>query len=209
MYFLIDQNSDRIKAAYKSISDTVVNGFKVVRVPVDTKVDTNTTPFTETELQDQKFNGLLAKYRDFSYIVFDDLDDASQWDMGASGVRGAVGNNTAWISPDSGTPGRLQTHILDVSADGSFRDFAVYWDVYRLQKTDAPNTAGILSEITYLPEMPDSINVSISNDGGSTFTAVTHLEHIELAALGNQLVLRFENIDPASRYYIGGFAILY
>jgi len=206
MYYLIEPSSDKIKSALKSVDDVVVNGFKVVRMPDDVAVDSDVSPFTEAELQTQKFTGLLAKYLDFSFVQYDILDDATGWNTGATGFRGAVGNNVAWTAKNDGAAdGRLETAVIDISADGSFKDFLVYWDLYSVT-TEAD---GLLTRVKYVEEIPESVNVSISNDGGSSFTSVLHTQPLELAGSGTQVVLRFDNTDTNTRYYIGSYAILY
>lgn len=205
MFYLIEPSSERIKSSSKSITDAVTNGFKVVKVPDEVPIDSDVSPFTETQLQSQKYSGLLAKYLDFSFVQYDILDDATGWNTAATGFRGAVGNNVAWVAPNDGVAdGRLETITIDISSDGSFKDFLVYWDLYSVPV----ETTGLLTRTKYVEEVPESVNVSISNDGGSTFTSVLHTQPIELAGAGNQLVLRFDNADT-DRYYIGSYAILY
>jgi|AntDeeMinimDraft_6_1070357.scaffolds.fasta_scaffold01709_2 hypothetical protein len=209
MIYLIEQTTDRIKASYTDRFDGPINGFDVMYVPNDVSVDEDVSGFDRAALRDQKFEGILEDNASFEYVYGEANDNPSSlpWDLAASGTRAATGGVT-WLPPlVSGDPGFVQTSTIDISSDGAFDTFLPYWEIYTLERTEVDG----LTKVQYVRVNPDhsSIKVSISNDNGSTFAEVDYLEEEILPAMSSDLVLKFENTDPANRYYLGSFAFLY
>jgi len=206
-FYLLDRATSQIKASYSRLTGVSVQGFRVVDVPDDLSIDESVVPFDSDELRDQKFAALLALAPRYTNIFFDELDTAGVWDLTDPDIMGGVGVYRAFLAaydPVGAQNGRLQTDTIDVSADGLFEDFAVYWDLYTLTRTGTRT-----SEVVYQRVEPDLVDVFVSNDDGATYTQVTHLTPELLAGSGNQLRVRFENSTPGQRYYIGSLALLY
>lgn len=205
-FYLLDRATDQIKASYARLSGVATQGFRVVDVPDNLSIDESVSPFDADELRDQKFAALLASAPRYTHVVFDDLATAALWDTADVDIRGGVGVHIAYVDPlDTATSkkGRLQTDTIDVSADGLFDDFAVYWDLYTLTRTGERT-----SQVVYARADPDLVDVFVSNDDGATYTQVTHLTPEVLGSSGNQLRVRFEN-PSGQRYYLGSVAVLY
>jgi|AntRauTorcE11897_2_1112592.scaffolds.fasta_scaffold00044_85 hypothetical protein len=214
MYYLIENKGNKIRASYKDLEDVVVNGFRVLNVPDTVSVDPTTFNLLqgsndpEDELYgliDEKWAGLLVDYPAYSYILGDELEDSTSWDISVPfSTHFATGNGVTWLQAGGGTPGGLETVSFDVSGDGIFDRFTVYWELYELTHTEV----GDRTEIRYVPVDADMVNVSISNDGGTSFESAYHLQTVIMPMAGNQIRLRFENTST-TRYYLGSFAILY
>jgi len=200
-FYLLDRVSDQIKASYPRLNGVSTQGFRVVDVPDNLAIQEDVDGFTADNLRDQKYAALLASAPRYSYVYYDDLVDASLWDLTAPNTVGAVGESATFLPPTSGL---LQSDTIDVSSDGLFDDFAIYWDLYTLTRTQTGQT----SQVSYTRADPDLVEVFISNDDGSSFTQTASMLPTSLAGQGGLLKIRFRN-TTSTRYYLGAVAILY
>ena len=221
MFFLVNRFEEsiegtpvrRVRSELQSDSFSQ-NGFHVVDVPDNIGIDetntsvSGTSTFTYQDLLNEKYTSMLNLESYYDHVEYFDLL-SGRIDMTASGTRGGSGNLTTFLAKkdSSAGNGKLQTSAVDVSGDnpGSFSEFAVHWTVFTLDKNETDN----ITSKTYIQEAKDSINVFISNDGGSTFKSVSHLDNTVFSSPGNQIIIRFENTDSSKRYYLGDFGFLY
>jgi hypothetical protein len=206
-FYLLDRTSLQVKSSASRLDDVPVQGFHVVRIPENIGFDESNPPITVAELSMQKYAALLASAPRYSHVYYESLDTSNVWDVTDTDISGGVGTFNSYMAPQrGGNPGRLQSATIDLSADGLFEDFAVYWELYQVQTTT--NTDGLITK-RHVVEVADVVDVFISNDDGATFTASPFMTPITLPGQGNQVKLRFLNTDPSVRYYLGGVAILY
>lgn len=204
MYYLIKRapgSAGKVKAVYEELNFPI-NGFRVVEVPDDVVIDESdvNTPswLTYDDVVRQKYEGILANNPLFENIFYDDLTAPSEFDNSTT-IGGGVGDGILWLEPG----GSLEAEI---TLGGFYDRFAAYWDIYELERT----TDGRRNDVQYRKKGPDmdGFNVSISTDGGSSFTDLLFMDRTPTASEGNQVVLRLENITT-DRLYLGGLAILY
>lgn len=211
MFYLANISDARIKASYKTLDGVPINGFTVIDVPETVDIDPEDVTISPPLLQRgdvtrQKYEGILSENPFFENIFYDDLDPSPSVTPGATD-RVGMGKYSLWLPErDSGTVS-FDTDVVDVSTDGNFNIFRVHWDVYSLSR----DTQDERNFLYYTEVEPDLLNVSISNDGGATFTSVFFMEYMELEDAGSDIVLRFEYpADPSfGRLYIGSYAVLY
>lgn len=201
-YYLVENKSARILASgLPRIENIPTQGFRVFAVEDNVPIDEETLPpLTLTDLAQQNYDGLLAFNPQYSFVTFDDLSAEAIWDTTPVLTRGAVGDGNAWLQDANGF---LQTQTI--IAGTSFDRGKLYWSIHEISITEID---GFRRDLQYSPLMPDTIQVSISNDGGASFTATPYGVEFILSGLGNQIVVRFENTTP-NRVYIGHFGLLY
>lgn len=204
MYYLTTLKDGHVKASYKDIEDVPINGFHVTHVPngiwIDAKdVQTNPPRLMYQDVLRQKYEGMLAFDPYFDSIIYDDTSDASAYVTNP--LRGALGTKRMFLNPSNGL---IQTQALDL--EGPFDTFKLYWDVYVISRGQQDDGFQCLY---YERKNPDTLKVSISNDNGSTYKEVMFLERVLMPQSGNTLIIRFENTDPDTRYYLDGFAVLF
>ena len=202
MFYFVDRTTDKVKSVHKGVQHPS-NGFRVVKVPdyvdVDDKDVSGSPPaFQYGDLIDQKYAGILSISPQYSGILYDDLDDASAFDLTDPLTRAATGGDVFWLNDSNGY---LKTDPTDPG--GSFTNFSVYWDLFKLTRTESD----FRNEVVFEEVDPDTIDVYLSNDD-TNFQQVTQLEDVVLGSTGNQVTVRFEN-STSDRLYIGGYGILY
>lgn len=205
MYYLIDQNK-KVKGAYKTLKGIPINGFRILNVPDAVAIDhtdiQDTPPIlTYADLIRQKYEGILANNPEFSSVLYDDLEDASGWNTGESSSFG-VGDGVYWVKGSSSHQGNLRTNTLNLPGPAS--RFKLLWEVYRLDRT----TQEGFNTVEYLESSSDVLQSSISTESANPFVAVFNDEPITLPP-GDSIRVEFESPSSTTRYYIGGFALLY
>lgn len=202
MFYFVNRTTNKVKSVHKGVQQPS-NGFRVVNVPnyvdVDDKDVSGSPPaFQYTDLIDQKYAGILASNPQYEGILYDDLDDASAFDLTDPLTRGGTGGDVFWLND---TNGYLKTNPVDPG--GSFVNFAVYWDIFKVTRTESD----FRNKLVYQEVDPDTIEVYLSNDN-SSFQQVTQLENIVLGSTGTQVTIRLEN-TTSDRIYLGGYGILF
>ena len=202
MYYLIENKTSRVLASNLPRIDAIpVQGFRVFtvedNVPIDEEIN---PPLNAMELAQQNYEGLLAFNPQYAYTTYDDLSSETSWNISALNTRGAVGDGNTWLAS---TTGLLQTQ--SVIAGTAFDRGKMFWSVYEMSITDS---GPLQRNLHFNPLMPDAIQVSISNDGGTSFVATPYGVEFILGGLGNQIVVRFENPN-VGRVYLGHFGLVY
>jgi len=205
VFYLVD-SSNKVKAAYTDLAGVPVNGFRVVSVPVDVDIDpkdaTDNPPvFEYGDLLRQKSQGILANNPEFSSVLFDDLTDASVWDT-ANSAGFAVGSGIYWVRGSALAAASLRTVALVLPGPAS--RFKLLWDVYQVTRTGDEG----FNLLYHQEAIPDVITASISTDPGNPFVSVFNDEPTTLPS-GDSVRLEFTSPLNTSRYYIGGFTLLY
>lgn len=205
--FLFDAHDNVL--ANSGVNDTVpgraspgvpINGSFVVKVSDDIRLDGD-PPSTIADLLTQKYTGLLAAYPGFSYIVYDEMTDATGFSMVAStgstfGERGTIS-----ILPT----GVAETVMVPLASTPS--ECIVTWEVYNVVNTD-PATGLFIRE--YQDRPANDLGVDVSFDNGSNYTSAADgaLHLIAPAVQGNQLILRVSNALGVRRW-LGSWAVIY
>lgn len=224
MFFLVskfdeDVNGTDVKRVRAELQKDQfnMNGFHPVEAPDNVSIDaTNTSTsgtevFTYQDLLNEKYEtdgGILdLNSTAYDYVKYFDLVSGNI-DLTAGGTRGAAGSLNTFLSKKDSNDGNgeLRTNTVDISTDapGSFSDFAVYWTVYTVNKSESDNQI----TKTYNRKSPDSIDAFISNDGGTTYQPATLLENVSFGSADNSVRVKFENPN-STRHYLGDFAFLY
>lgn len=225
MFHLYDLNSSLIKTTYKSLSGIPLNGTQFAYVPDSIRVNPKDLAFDRDAVLASKWNGILAESPFYEFILIENLLDTSSWDLGSSEFYG-VGNTTWLLGSRTGLfPPTLQTNEYDISGDGTFDVFKVYWEVYTLVRVQT----GDRIEVFYQPVLPSALNVSLSIDGIG-WEPVEFMERLatdptqsvwlkfETEASAPSIPVTLPGFEPlpteepvasADRYYIGSFAIFY
>lgn len=211
--YLIDGHNAVL--ANSEINDTIpleagesqlINGSFVVRVPFGIPIDG--TPEDLAELETQKFTGLLAFFPGFTYIDYDDGLDATGWDT-SPGTSYAVRLGSRMCNSIDAY-GTLQSNAVTLS--GSAPSSAIItWEVFSLTRagsTDDPKDGTF--ERRYTEEDASNFLCSVSFDNGAHWYQVTDgvLLSIPLVAQGTDFLISFSTV-PASRFWIGSWAVLY
>lgn len=205
MFYLVNRFDQGVRTATTDLSGLILNGFEVIEVPTNVSIDDSVDPFDKSELLDQKFQGVLLN-EPYDHVVYDDFADASGIDTTATDTRvaGFSGGFCELPASDSTGDGLVQTSVIDASSDGTFDEATVYWDVF--EETRSWDGVRQTRSVTRID--PDTLEAFISNDGGSTFQPILHLEHVQFGAADNQFVIRFEN-ETATDYHLASYALLY
>lgn len=201
-YYLIENKTGRILASgLPRIENIPTQGFRVIAIEDNVPINEETmSPLTLDQLVQQNYEGLLAFNPQYSFVTFDDLASQTLWDITPPNTKGAIGDGNVWLS---GVNGFLQT--ITIIAGTAFDRGKIFWTVHQ---NGTEEVDGFRRNIQYSPLMPDTIQVSVSNDGGASFTVAPYGVEFILGGLGNQIVVRFENATPG-RTYIGHFGLLY
>lgn len=205
MYYLVSP-SNKVKAAFLDITGIATNGFRVVHVPDDVDIDpqdavANPPIFEYDDLIRQKYEGILANNPEFTSVLYDDLVDDTTWDKPNS-AGFAVGNGIYWLQGSTGSAASLRTNVLTLP--GSTDRFKLIWEVYQVTRVDDEEF-----NFSYQTEvLPDVLTASISTDLGNPFVPVFNDEPITLLP-GEDIRIEFTSPLSTSRYYLGGFALLY
>jgi hypothetical protein len=205
MFYLVD-SSNKVKAAYSDLTGVPVNGFRVVSVPdnvdIDPKDATDNPPvFEYGDLIRQKYQGILANNPEFSSVLFDDLVDDTVWDQPNSAAFG-VGNGIYWLRGSAAASASLRTVVL--SLPGPADRFKLVWEVYQLTRTDDEE----FNTVEYVEVLPEVLAASVSTELVNPFVSVFNDEPITLTP-GDSIRIEFEGPLNDTRYYLGGFALLY
>lgn len=202
--FVVDKFTQEIKTNSPFV-DFPINGHYIIDVRQGVTIDTTVNPFDVSELISQKFAGLLAGFPEFSDIVFDELEDANDINVAATGHFARLGEFEQLLPP---TNGQVTTSVFDLTAVTSLAGapvkFQPHFDFYAVTRTQT--NRGNFNEV-YNEVSPSLITTEISFDGGSTFTAATDSTSGLIGVPDTDLVLRFTN-TTANEVYIGSWAVL-
>lgn len=205
MFYLVD-SSNKVKAAYSDLTGVATNGFRVVSVPNDVDIDpkdaTDNPPvFEYGDLIRQKYQGILANNPEFNSVLFDSLVDDTVWDT-ANSAGFAVGNGTYWLQGNATTSASLRTVTLPLPGPAS--RFKLVWEVYQVNRVDDEE----FNTSEYVEVLPDVLSASISTELVNPFVSVFNDEPITLTP-GDSIRIEFTGPLTTTRYYLGGFALLY
>jgi hypothetical protein len=206
MFYLVSQSDESVRTGIKDLDSVPINGFQVVEVPDFVQIDESVSPFDLAELNDQKYKGLLSSRPGYEHVTYDDLQDDSSVDKANSRAGGFYRGSV--FLPPSNQPdgdGRLTTSTIDISSNGSFSEFSVYWDLYTVSLNETTRR----TEKFYTPEDPDRIEMYLSNDGGSTYRQGLYSESVQFQSAGSDIRIEFENESTSTRFYVGSFGFLY
>lgn len=206
MFYLVSQSDNDVRTGVRSLSGIPINGFQVVEIPGGVQIDEDVSPFDLAELNSQKYKGILSSRPNFDHVHYDDLQDPSDIDTDA--IRsGGFRSGSVLLPPtnQSDGDGHVTTSTIDISSDGTFSTFAVYWDLYSIDLQRQNRRV----EKYFTREDPDLIEAFISNDGGQNYKKGLFSETVQLGSAGSDIVIQFENESNTNRYYLGSFAFLY
>lgn len=181
-------------------SGVPINGSFVVRVADDVRLDGD-PPATLADLMTQKYAGLLANYPGFSYIVYDEMTDATGFSVPSSVGSTFGSRGTISIYPT----GQAETVTVALATTPS--ECVVTWEAYAITNTD-PLDDRFIRE--YVDRPASDLGIQASFDNGVNFTSVTDgaLHAIAPGVQGNQLVLRVTNALGVRRW-LGSWAVIY
>lgn len=205
MFYLVD-STGKVKAAYSDLEGVPTNGFRVVSVPDDVDIDpkdaTDNPPvFEYGDLIRQKYQGILANNPEFNSVLFDSLEDDTVWDQAESQGFG-IGAGVYWLKGNTSDRAVLRTVTLPLPGPAS--RFKLLWEVYQITRVNDEE----FNTSFYVEAIPDVISAAISTEVANPFVSVFSDEPITLAP-GDSIRIEFTGPLTTSRYYLGGFALLY
>lgn len=205
MFFLIDSNQ-KVKAGYTDLDAVAVNGFRVVSVPSQVQTDPQDVQhapplYTYQDLIRQKVQGILANNPEFASVTYDDLLDASGWDLPNSQGFG-VGNGNYWLQGSTSQEASLRT--VEIPLPGPVSRFKLVWDVYEVVREQRDG----FNLLFYRSVDSDLLGASVSTELANPFVSVFNDQPITLTP-GDSIRIEFSSPQTSQRYYLGGWALLY
>jgi hypothetical protein len=188
----------------RSGPDATTNGNIVVRVPDYLSVQ---NPADLSNLLTKKHQALLAYNAGYPNIVFDDLLDLIDVDLGAPNVSGSFGDrNIVNIFPGA----TFQSTVVPLLASPgqavvTFETFSLAYNDSSLSRVGA----------TYIEEAssPSNFTCDVSFDNGGHFYPTTDggMLNIPLIGQGNQFIIRLTNVTtlPTRPLRVASWALLY